>query len=151
MCECIACQSLVLSHQLYIQGAGQESALAEGLSDTVNIPSPAASLPQRHHAQLYTAVLQVQTTADSAVAPQPVDLVGVTPSTGPSTAPHGDGNPTEASHIQAAALQTEPGPSRPTAGTASAATIDSWKQCCFLSRLRDISQHDFYCILKICR
>ena len=106
-----------LSCWLHLQGAGQESALAEGLPD---ISRPAASFPGRHHTQLYVAELQLHTAAHSLVAPQPLDLVGGTPSTGTSRAPHSNDNPTEASHTQAAALQTEPGPSRPAAGMASA-------------------------------
>lgn len=128
------------SCQLHLQGGAQGSALLEGLSDTVNMPCPAASLPHRHHTQLYTAVLEVQTAADSTAAPQPVDLVGVTPSTGPSSALHNNDNPAEASHIQAAALQTEAGPSRPAAGTASPAVVHRRKRCCCTFKLGDIDR-----------
>ena len=112
-----------LSCWLHLQGAGQESALGEGIPDGANIGRPAASLPGRHHTQLYVAELQLQTAAHSLTAPQPVDLVGGTPSTGTSRTPHSNDNPAEASNTQAAALQTEPGPSRPAAGIASAAIL----------------------------
>lgn len=139
-----------LSYRLHLQGGAQDSALSEGLSDTVNLPSPAGSLPHRHHTQLYTAVLEVQTAADSSAAPQPVDLVGVTPSTGPSSALHNNDNPTEASHTQAAALQTEAGPSRPAAGTASPAVVHSRKRCCSTSKLGDIDQQELRRSAVVC-
>lgn len=99
--------------------------MSEGVSDNGNIRSPFGSFFPSHQTKLYTAVLEVQNAADStAAAPQPVDLVGSGPAMGANTAPRDDDNPTEASHTQAAALQTEAEPSQPTAGTESTAVLD---------------------------
>lgn len=75
--------------------------MSEGLSDAVNVPSPAAGLPHRHRTKLYTAYLDMDATADSS-APMPVDLVSsLDTGNAPQSAVHAD------STTQPAALQVQ--------------------------------------------